>query len=402
MFNVLDYGATGNGVTDDAPAFRAAVAAAKTAGGGDIYVPGSPNPYLFASSVTVTLTEGGASAPTQVCVPIDGDNITLRGDGVGQTVLRLANNMNAKVVGFGWSKNNAIEKIEIDANRDNQTTDSIALYSIGDLTNFTARDLFCHHSFKYNVGMSHGKLINTLFDNILMEDSGQDGFDNKNSDGGDFNNRMNNITVRRAGLNTALSGQACIDLRGKWILSGIQCLDFNHTTARCKTGVRFRPDNENDGAIGGNLSSLTNFYINPGSTSGTIGVEMNAYNCSVTNGIVENAGVGVLTNNTENSVGDVIARSCGDGFFADASSTTTGDRNTFVGCLARSCTSGFKVATPKCVLSGIMASSNTAHGINLRNGSSNTVISGVSTSNASSNLNQESTSCTWKDAGLLK
>jgi hypothetical protein len=38
-YDVRDFGATGNGVTDDAPAIRAAVAAAKAAGGGTVYLP---------------------------------------------------------------------------------------------------------------------------------------------------------------------------------------------------------------------------------------------------------------------------------------------------------------------------------------------------------------------------
>jgi Pectate lyase superfamily protein/Right handed beta helix region len=39
VFNVVDFGATGNGVTDDAPAFRDAIAAADAAAGSTVYVP---------------------------------------------------------------------------------------------------------------------------------------------------------------------------------------------------------------------------------------------------------------------------------------------------------------------------------------------------------------------------
>lgn len=398
MFNVNDYGTTGNGTTDDRVAIQDAINAAKAAGGGVVYFP--KGTYRLASSEMVTLSTS-PFVETPVCLVIDEDNIHLRGEGVGVSILKLANGTNAKVVGFGHCKNNSIEKIEIDGNRTNQTVDGIPLYSFGDLTNFTVRDVFCHHSIDYGIGLQHGKLKNILLENVLIEDTGQDGFDNKNHDGGDLYNRMSNVTVRRAGLNTALSGQACIDLRGKWVVNNLICEDFNHTSARCKTGVRFRPDNPSDGAIGGSFSVGSNIQVNPGSTGGTIGIEINASRVSISSALVQNCGTGVLANNTENSINGVIAVDCTDGFVADTSSTTTGDRNIFNGCVARGCTSGFKILTPKNVLNGIATMSN-VHGVNLRNGSSNTVISGVSTSNnGGSNLQQESTSCTWT-SGFVK
>lgn len=396
MFDVTTYGAVGDGVTDDAPAFRTALAAAVTAGGGKIYVP--KGTYLFDSSVMVTLSVS-PFVETPVCLPIEDDNISLVGDGVGVSVIRLADGADAKVVGFGHCKNNSIMDVEIDGNRNNQTTDGIPLYSFGNLENFTVRDVFVHHSIDYGIGLQHGQLKNILLENVLIEDTGQDGFDNKNHDGGDLNNRMSNVTVRRAGLNTALSGQTCIDLRGKWILNNINCLDYNHTSARCKSGIRLRPDNTSDGAVGGNMSVISGFYCKPSSSSGTIGVEVNAICSSVSAGVVEGAGVGVLVNNTENTVTGVVALTCGDGFVAEDSSTTEGDRNTFAGCVARGCTSGFKSSSPKNNFLGLVASSNT-HGINLRNGSSNTVLSGTSTASSGNNLNKESAGLTCNVTGL--
>ena len=47
QYNVLDYGAVGDGVTDDGPAIQAAVDAAFAAGGGTVYAPAGT--YLLAS-----------------------------------------------------------------------------------------------------------------------------------------------------------------------------------------------------------------------------------------------------------------------------------------------------------------------------------------------------------------
>lgn len=51
--NVRDYGAAGDAVTDDAPAFTAAITAAAAAGGGTVFVP----PGTYALGATVTLLE---------------------------------------------------------------------------------------------------------------------------------------------------------------------------------------------------------------------------------------------------------------------------------------------------------------------------------------------------------
>ncbi|MDR3774412.1 MAG: glycosyl hydrolase family 28-related protein, partial [Terracidiphilus sp.] len=49
IFNVRTFGATGNGLTDDAPAIQRAEAAAEQAGGGVVYLPAGR--YLLNSAV---------------------------------------------------------------------------------------------------------------------------------------------------------------------------------------------------------------------------------------------------------------------------------------------------------------------------------------------------------------
>jgi hypothetical protein len=57
VLNVRDYGAQGNGVQDDAPAFQAALTALPTYGG-IIYVPASSGSYRCASSITIPAGKG--------------------------------------------------------------------------------------------------------------------------------------------------------------------------------------------------------------------------------------------------------------------------------------------------------------------------------------------------------
>lgn len=81
VFNVRDFGATGNGVTDDAQAFRDTVAAAKAAGGGTVYIPAGT--YLMATRQTAP----GGFGLIQM---IDVSNVIVDGDGPTSVVKQKA------------------------------------------------------------------------------------------------------------------------------------------------------------------------------------------------------------------------------------------------------------------------------------------------------------------------
>src|SRR6185369_12882563 len=57
--NVRDFGATGDGTTDDAPAFQKALDALATAGGGTLFVPAGK--YAIASTVSKDFSGSAAS-----------------------------------------------------------------------------------------------------------------------------------------------------------------------------------------------------------------------------------------------------------------------------------------------------------------------------------------------------
>jgi hypothetical protein len=82
LVNVRDFGAMGDGVTDDAAAFQAAIATAQTRSS-PVYVPASPTAYLIGASLTL-------------------DGVTLLGEGAGSTLkLGLSSGAALQLMGTG-------------------------------------------------------------------------------------------------------------------------------------------------------------------------------------------------------------------------------------------------------------------------------------------------------------
>jgi hypothetical protein len=90
LVNVRDFGALGDGVTDDSPAFVAAIAAAQSRAA-RIYVPASATSYVLGATLvldSVTMVGDGAGSILQVGLS-SGAGIELAGSGAGLIGLRL-------------------------------------------------------------------------------------------------------------------------------------------------------------------------------------------------------------------------------------------------------------------------------------------------------------------------
>jgi hypothetical protein len=95
-FNVKDYGAVGNGTTNDAAAIQLAIDAAYAAGGGEVWFP--PATYKVTSTLTMkvnVILKGAGRQSSKILVDHDGDGIkiasTINGSTAVNTVVRDLN-----------------------------------------------------------------------------------------------------------------------------------------------------------------------------------------------------------------------------------------------------------------------------------------------------------------------
>lgn len=166
VFNVLDYGAVGDGVTDDGPAFQATINACNTVHGGTLFVPPSSHPYLIGQSLHITQA------------------ITIAGCNWQSTILRLAPGVNDFMFTFSQANNEVVfgatfRDLKLELNGPNQTAGGgisavSALHCVIDHIWFNA---------PYDYGISftqnaagnghHNKISRCLFDSNSVLSSGQ-------------------------------------------------------------------------------------------------------------------------------------------------------------------------------------------------------------------------------------
>lgn len=384
MFDVTSYGAVGDGTTDDRAAIQSAIDACEAAGGGVVYFPRGT--YLLDSAHPIV---------TNVSLLIDDDYVTLEGEGRGLSIVKLGDNHAIALINFQATLGGGVQNLEINGNRQNQTGNGHAIRSGDSVTSLTLRNLYIHDIASYGIGLQFGTMKDVLIENVLIEDTGADGIDIKNPNQNNRNNRMSNVTVRRAGLRTDLSGQACIDIRGIWNLNNIICEDYNNTTNRCNAGIRFRAAAAEMPNTAGHNSTLTNFYIKGTSADTCNGITASSFQVTIAGGQIHDCTNGILFNNVENIVNGVIAKGCDQGFYLDTGS----ERTILSGCMARECSNGFYVVSDQNSIDGLQARG-CVNGINLQSASQYTALSGVTSGNTGNNLLVKP-GATWTNGGLV-
>ncbi|MFD1785943.1 right-handed parallel beta-helix repeat-containing protein, partial [Phenylobacterium terrae] len=176
IFDVRDFGAKGDGVTNDRDAIQAAADAAAANGGGVVYIPagiwGIGNGGLDKTDAGIQLR----------------DNVTLRGDGPGETVLMVLPGNNNSITGVvrtpfdEVTTNVTVEGITIDGNRDANSTGKVDGFFCGTAPNSTQQ---CADITVRNVEIKdcsgygfdpHEQTVRLTIENCVAHGNGLDGF----------------------------------------------------------------------------------------------------------------------------------------------------------------------------------------------------------------------------------
>ncbi len=202
IYNVKDFGAKGDGVTDDAAAIQAAIEAAAAAGGGEVYIP--QGLYIVSQQHwTDKYNAGLKEDPTEGSdgVLMMRDNVTLYGDGMGETILKLKDGHSGKVTGmvrteYGEENHDvAMKFLTLDGNRDNTTGKVDGWFNgyipdqQGQDTNITLDGVEIMNMSGYGFD-PHEQTVNIILKNSVSHGNGLDGFVADFQIGGIFENNI--------------------------------------------------------------------------------------------------------------------------------------------------------------------------------------------------------------------
>ncbi len=174
IYNVKNYGAKGDGVADDTNAIQAAVNAAHAAGGGEVYIP------------TGTYIVHGQSSSSKGAIMLY-DNITVFGDGMGSTTVKLINGWSHPVTGIFRDQSGVqnhdigMHDLTIDGNRANTTGKTDGWFNgvtpggPGTDTNITLDHVEIKNCSGYGFD-PHEETTNLSITNCVSHGNGLDGF----------------------------------------------------------------------------------------------------------------------------------------------------------------------------------------------------------------------------------
>jgi len=174
IFNVKNYGALGDGITDDTAAIQAAIDAAAAAGGGTVEM--SAGTYIVSAG----------EEPSDGCLMLK-SNVTLSGAGMGETVIKLENGSDTKVTGivrsaYGEETHDfGMNNLTLDGNRD-ATTGKVDGWFNGYIPGSDGKDSNVTLDSVEIVDCSgygfdpHEQTVNMVIKNSVSHGNGLDGF----------------------------------------------------------------------------------------------------------------------------------------------------------------------------------------------------------------------------------
>jgi len=268
VVSVLNFGARGDGRSDDRPAIQAAIDSLARTGGGTVLFP----PGVYA------LSRAGKSA---VAISLR-SNIVLEGEG-SKSILKLRGGSGGHLVNVTRETNCAVINLVLDGNRIGQPSIGHAFRS-GGVAGLRLENLVIKNAYHYGIGLEAGSNRNIIVRRVVIQDCGGDGIDIKNKNNDNAAVRIEDVTVRRWGLRGNTQTQAAVDCRGRVALRNVRISDPG---AEDSVGLRMRQGELRDAhGLGAHHSIVDRFEISMGDGQKRVGMNVVARHVSVSNGTI--------------------------------------------------------------------------------------------------------------------
>lgn len=321
VVDVRNFGARGDGRSNDCEAIQAAIDLVSRSGGGTVRFP--------AGTYVASRAAGSAVA------------ITLRSgvilEGVGSaSILKLQDGSGGHLVNVTRERNCGVRNMVLDGNRKRQPSTGHGFRS-GGVDGLRLENVLVVNAFHYGIGLQGGANRNVSISNIVVEDCGGDGIDIKNKTNGDSLVIIDNVTVRRWGLRSEKRAQAAIDCRGRVRLSNVRVAEPGADDA---VGIRMRHGEPGDpNGLGAHGTQLTDFEIHMDSGRGQVGLAVASRDVSASNGSVQGGRRGLVIQDDRFRGSAISVTGCSDvGVLIDArNGSLSGDRTMLSKCRIADC-----------------------------------------------------------------
>ena len=349
------FGVKSDGVSDDTAALLAAVASLPAAGGVVLLPPG----------VCLVTDAGGGTAIT-----LSASNVTLRGCGVGTTILRGSGAPShiINMTGSGC----VVEHLTVDGGANGDFSMGVHGIRVQGLNQKIRHVAITNcRAYGIGVGQSDGSTVQGLrIDDVDISNTGNDSIDTKNRDDSNADIIYSRITARTWGQNPATTVQAGIDCRGP-----VKITDVTVFPSGDQVGIRFR---EGEGGavngIGAHRASLSQFHVEASGSTAVVGVYVAARYVSISSGHIFGAHHGVDLIDGYAAISGVHVQGCVTNGFRFRAAGSTSDFSTATGCTANDGDTGFRVEVPGIRLEHCTAHGNSSYGIDLTASAVDTVL----------------------------
>ena len=359
--SVRQFGARGDGRSDDRASIQEAINSVARSGGGTVFFPAG----------TYMVSRAGESA---VALGLK-SGVTLEGEGKA-TIIRLQAGSGGHVVNVVRETDCAIRNMVVDGNRNAQTSTGHAIRS-GGVTRFRLENLLVMNAFHYGIGLEGETSREVTIENVVIQDCGGDGIDIKNRNSANFSVSIANVTILRWGLRSDKETQAAIDCRGQVRLSNIR---ISQPGADDSVGIRMRQGELRDSnGLGAHGSVLDGFDIRMGSGRRQIGITVVARQVAISGGSVTGGFRGLIVQAAGFSGSSIAVSKCSDsGILVDSGTARfSGDKALLSNCSITGCGgSGIEIEADDARIVGCKISGNGRHGLLVKDTASRTRVIG--------------------------